>query len=68
MVNISPFSHLSLSIAEANFGFGLRSKSQSKSAGVKELEDFVADVGELRLDPGQKVLQKWVAIRVVPPK
>ena len=47
MVNISPFSHLSLSITEANFGFGLRSKSQSKSAGVKELEDFVPDVGEL---------------------
>ena len=31
---------------------------------VKELEDFVADVGELRLDPGQKALPKWVAIRV----
>ena len=30
--------------------------------GVKELEDFVANVGELQLNLSQKAPQKWVAI------
>ena len=36
--------------------------------GVKELEDFVTNVGELRLDLGQKAPPKWVAIWVASPK
>ena len=43
---------------------GVTSGGGGDEFGVKELEDFVADVGELRLDPGQKALPKWVAIRV----
>ena len=30
--------------------------------GVKELEDFVANFGELQLNLSQKAPQKWVAI------
>ena len=34
-------------------------------SGVKELEDFVANVGELRLNPGQKASPKWVTVWVL---
>ena len=43
---------------------GVTGGGRRDESGVKELEDFVADVGELRLDPGQKAPLKWVAIRV----
>ena len=43
---------------------GVNGGGRRDESGVKELEDFVADVGELRLDPGQKAPLKWVA----PPK
>ena len=42
---------------------GAASGSGGDESGVKELKDFVADVGELRLDLGQKAPLKWVAIQ-----
>ena len=39
---------------------GVANGSRGDESGVKELEDFVADVGELRLDPGQKALPKEI--------
>ena len=39
---------------------GVASGSRGDESGVKELEDFVADVGELRLDPSQKAPSKEI--------
>ena len=39
---------------------GVASGSRGDESGVKELEDFVADVGELRLDPSQKAPPKEI--------
>ena len=41
---------------------GVASGSRGDESGVKELEDFVTNVRELRLDPGQKAPPKWFAI------
>nr|POE60388.1 hypothetical protein CFP56_33310 [Quercus suber] len=43
---------------------GITGGDRRDEFGVKELEDFIADIGELRLDPSQKAPPKWVAIRV----
>ena len=47
---------------------GVAGGSRGDEFGVKELEDFVTNVGELRLNLGQKVPPKWVAIWVASPK
>ena len=47
---------------------GVADGSRGDEFGVKELEDFVTNVGELRLDLGQKAPPKWVAIWVASPK
>ena len=39
---------------------GVANGSRGDESGVKELEDFVANIGELRLDPGQKAPPKEI--------
>ena len=41
---------------------GVVGGDRGDESGVKELEDFVTNVGELRLDPSQKAPSKWFAI------
>ena len=39
---------------------GVAGGGRGDESGVKELEDFVANIGELRLDPGQKAPPKEI--------
>ena len=41
---------------------GVAGGDKGDESGVKELEDFVTNVGELRLDSSQKAPPKWFAI------
>ena len=63
--SLSDFSRLFLFVLVLEVeDLGVAGGGKGDEFGVKELEDFVADVGKLQLDPSQKASPKWVAIQV----